>query len=262
MNEEIQSYERIERYLEKKLSPQETAAFEQEIIEDNSLARQLDWMTSFRKAMRDSQAFAVLDEFEKIHAQQLRRRRRKKVAIALLAMVLLLAATPFIFDKFTVEQATTTATAESEEQPVWYSLLRLPPPGQQSLSSAEELKDEVLAAYDRGDYPEALLKFETYLATTASGQEDLRLIMLAGQLYLAQGENYQRADELFSGIFNRPDVLPVLQFRSGYYLAITRYAAGNKAAAATLLNELFESTENASWREEVTTAKALLFLEE
>lgn len=224
------NYDQIEAYLDGTLPPEERAAFESRLQEDEALRRELEAYKQARAAIRDAARRDLRATVDKAYkeqetkAGQLRSIRRR---LAIAAAVLFLIGAVFVIRYFVSPAGPQQLYAEYFEPP--------PTPAQRSGETADAW-NAVVEDYQRRNYEEVARDLQNLLSDP-DFERPAQGYLYLGVSRLVLGQTAAAADS-----FRRIPETSSLNQERAWYLALTYLRAEDTARAEAQLREIAAQT--------------------
>lgn len=248
------TYEQIEQYLQDKLPPEDAAQLKNRIEQDADFRKEVNWMKTMLSLHNYKREFEVLDEFKKIHKEnqippdekeetppkgpKVVNLRRWLIAASVLALVGF-----FTYDWWAPKEA----DVPTPTIPVaGYDLIVLKKDMNTLGKEEEEARREALKLIDENKHIAALPFLEKYFAGLPDEEEDHKMRLETGKIYLKKLYNWDKAAVHFQAAKNNG--LGPHKIEADFYMAFINYEKGDKTGALELLNDISVNEEYPFWQ--------------
>lgn len=255
------TYEQIERYLQDKLPPEEATQLKNRVEQDADFRKEVNWMKTMLSLHKYKREFEVLDEFKKIHKEnqiapdekeeappkgpKVVNLRRWLVAASIMALIGF-----FIYDWPPKETDIPTPSPIPVNQPTipiaGYDLIDLKKDMNTLGKEEEEARREALKLIDENKHIAALPFLEKYFAGLPDEEEDHKMRLEAGKIYLKKLYDWDKAATHFQAAKNNG--LGPHKIEADFYMVFVLHEKGDEKGALKLLNEIAANEEYPFWK--------------
>lgn len=241
MKTEDFKFDLIERYLAQELSENEAAGIRERIQNDPEFARDVAWMKSFRETMSHPEDFEMIDQVQAIYNKEKKRVKTRRMALAAVLLLLLLAIPTLLLVRPASDPsplAENEGIAGQAADPASHLNISF---DRQSplLGAAEDELEQAFRLINDQQREAALPLLESYLSKLPADDDDYKVWILAGKIYLEDKKDPSKAIARFDHVI-ASQALPKIVVEAEFYKAVALYKADNTTTAEALFRQVAE----------------------